>query len=64
MEERYYWFAVIGEDSPLCGEEFLVSAPDKDAALEIARGYFPGEQLKCYGRVTDFEAEMMGLDCY
>ena len=64
-----WWFGIDDPDSDLCGEEFFVeieSAPDaaKQAAIERAAELFPDEEVKCYGRVSAFEAEMMGLDTY
>ena len=61
-----YWWAIVGEDSDLCGEEFftsLVNAP-KSEHVTYARTLFPNEELKCFGKVTESEAEMMGLDTY
>lgn len=63
---KTYWFAITGEYSNLCGEEFLVELEDatKEDAVAYAQDIFPGEELKCYGKVSAFEAEMMGLDTY
>jgi hypothetical protein len=44
------------------GEEFLVYAQNKNQAIEIANEYFEEPQFD--SEVTDFEAEMMGLDTY
>ena len=44
------------------GEEFFVEAETKEEAKEKIKDYF--EAVKCYGTVTEFEAEMMGLDTY
>lgn len=43
-------------------EEFLVQAESRKEAEEIAQTYFANP--KCYGRVSEEEAEMMGLDTY
>ena len=63
-----YWFEVIGENSDLCGEEFFVEVESGADALEmawdIACENFPDEELKCYGAVTSYFAEMAGLDTY
>lgn len=64
-----FWFEVIGEDRNLCGEEFFVevNADEENpraTAGDIAAEYFPNEKLKCYGRVSRAQAEMMGLDTY
>lgn len=61
-----YWFEIIGEYSDLCGEEFfteLVNAT-KEQHIAYAHEIFPNEEIKCYGKVSSFEAEMMGLDTY
>lgn len=44
------------------GEEFLVYAQNKNQAIEIANEYFEEPQFD--SEVTDFDAEMMGLDTY
>lgn len=44
------------------GEYFFVEANTKEEAMKIAKRYF--EKPKCYGTVTDFEAEMLGYDTY
>lgn len=64
-----YWFEVVDEDSDLCGEEFFVEVTDYEPdtlsmAWEIAIENFGDVKMKCYGRVSAFEAEMMGLDTY
>ena len=64
-----YWFGIIGEDSNLCGEEFFVEveAPReiaKTIAITRAHEIFPDEEIEVYGRVSETEAEMMGLDTY
>lgn len=62
--ERYYWFGVVGEYDEHCGEEFLVAAISAYEAKSMAKGLFPGEEIKAYGSVSEFESEMMGLDVY
>lgn len=66
-----YWFEIIGEDSDLCGEEFFVEIQNafdarvtEEEAIAYAQRLFPNEELDCHGMVTEFEAEMMGLDTY
>lgn len=61
---KTWWYEVTGEESDLCGEEFFVEARSPKEADEIARDNFPGEELHCLGRVSDYEAECMGLDTY
>ena len=60
----HYWFGIVTDGSELEGEEFLVGADSIDEAKQIAANIFSGEELNCYGRVSDFNAEMMGLDEY
>lgn len=61
-----YWWGIEDPNSELCGEEFFTEL--ENATKENHRAYaeeiFPGETLKCYGRVSETEAEMMGLDTY
>lgn len=61
-----YWWGITDENSDMCGEEFFTEL--KDATKEEHRAYvrklFPGEKPRCYGRVTEEEAERMGLDTY
>lgn len=45
------------------GEEFIVGADTKQEAIEITKGLFD-EELKCWGEMTEEEAEMSGLDEY
>ena len=61
-----WWFVVDDADSDLCGEEFLVELKDaqKTDAFHYAREIFPNVRLVCLGRVSELEAEMMGLDTY
>lgn len=61
-----YWWEINDENSDLCGEEFFTEL--KDATKEDHEKYvleiFPNEKPKCLGKVTEEEAEMMGLDTY
>lgn len=61
-----YWWAINDEDSELCGEEFFTELENADKATHraYAQEMFPNEKLTCYGRVSAYEAEMMGLDTY
>lgn len=61
-----YWWAINDEDSELCGEEFFTELEnaDKREHRAYAKQIFPNERLTCYGRVTEEEAERMGLDTY
>ena len=61
-----YWFAIVGEDSDLCGEEFYTELENatKEQHIAYAHEIFPNEELRCYGVVSPFEAEMTGLDTY
>lgn len=64
-----WWFACTDEESDLCGEEFFVEVDcpfdeAKKTAIKTAKEIFKDEKLSCYGRVTQTEAEMMGLDTY
>ena len=62
--EKYYWFGVVGEYNEHCGEEFIVAAASLKEAKSMAKDLFPGEEIRSYGRVSEFESEMMGLDVY
>ena len=67
MKKRtIYWFGIVGEDSDLCGEEFFTEliTNSKTKHIKYAQHIFPNEKLKCYGKVSETEAEMMGLDTY
>lgn len=48
-----YWWEIIDEDSPLCGEDFFTELEDSNEAVhrEYAEQLFPDEQLRCLGRV-------------
>lgn len=45
------------------GEDFIVEAPTKEKALEIAGEYF-ADPCGNPDEITDYEAECMGLDTY
>lgn len=61
-----YWWTITGIDSDLCGEEFFTELKNATAKehIEYAKSIFPNEKLHCFGQVTEFEAECMGLDTY
>ena len=61
-----YWWGITGEDSDLCGEEFFTALEDGTRAdhEKYAHDLFKKEQLVCYGKVSEEEADMMGLDTY
>ena len=44
------------------GEEFIVEALNKEEAQRTAEMYF--EEPKLDSEISDFEAEMLGLDTY
>lgn len=62
--EKYYWFGIVGAYDEHSGEEFIVAAASTQEARSTAKDLFPGEQIKSYGQVSEFESEMMGLDVY
>lgn len=61
-----YWWTITGVDSDLCGEEFFTELENasKEEHRAYAKNIFPNEKLTCFGKVTEEEAEMMGLDIY
>ena len=61
-----YWFESIGEESDLCGEEFFTELENatEEQHITYANQIFPNEELRCIGRVSRAEAEIMGLDTY
>lgn len=70
MRTMDFLFEVIGEDSPICGENFFVEV-DTDyeddpraIAWEIAVEYFPDEKLECLGAFPPSLAEALGYDTY
>ena len=61
-----YWWEIVDEDSDLCGEEFfteLKNATRKDH-IDYVKQLFPNIMVLNHGKVTETEAEMMGLDTY
>ena len=62
--EKYYWFGIVGIYDEHSGEEFIVAAASAIEARSTANELFPGEKIRSYGRVSEFESEMMGLDVY
>ena len=58
---KHFLFEVL--DGEYEGEEFIVDADTKQEATEVAKGFFEGK-LKCWGEMTEEEAEMSGLDEY
>lgn len=63
---KIWWFEIDDVDSDLCGEEFLIELENaqKTKAYRYAQKLFPNVHLHCLGRVSEFEAETMGLDTY
>lgn len=61
-----YWFEIIGKDSDICGEEFFTELKDASKVQHIAYAneLFPDEEIKCLGKISRAEADMMGLDTY
>ena len=60
-----YWWGIVGY-SPFAGEEFFtcLDTDDVEKHRAYAESIFPEELLRCYGKVSEYEAEMMGLDTY
>jgi hypothetical protein len=63
---RTYWFEITGEYDKNCGYEFFIEQDNgtKESAIAEAEKLFPGSEITCYGKVTGWEAETMGLDTY
>lgn len=59
-----YLFEIVGKDSDCCGEEFFVECYNETEAWQIAEENFPNEELRCWGKYSIEEAEMMGFDTY
>jgi len=61
-----YWWHIYGEGSSLEGEEFFteLKTDDEQEHRKHAQSIFPGEMLNCLGRISEVEAEMIGLDTY
>lgn len=69
MNTTTWWFGIEDPESDFCGEEFFVEVHvpmdrAERCAVMIAENNFPGEEIQCYGRIGNAEAEMMGLDTY
>ena len=62
--EKYYWFGIVGAYDEHSGEEFIVAAPSAIEARSTANKLFPGEEIHSYGRVSEFESEILGVDIY
>lgn len=61
-----YWWEITDEDSDACGEEFFTELKDatRKDHFDYVRLLFPNTTVCCHGKVTETEAEMMGLDTY
>ncbi len=61
-----YWWEIDDEESELCGEEFFTALKggSREDHKKYVRELFPDENPKCLGKVSEEEAEMMGLDTY
>lgn len=61
-----YWWGIEDKNSDFCGEEFFTELEDADAIdhKNYVKELFPNEKVKCYGLISEEEAEMMGLDTY
>lgn len=61
-----YLWEIVGEDSELCGEQFCTELRSADMLEHAvcAHKAFPDETLKFLGKITQFEAETLGLDTY
>ena len=67
MNWTTYWWGIVGEDSPLGGDQFFTELPDnadEDTHAAYAMELFPSEELVGFGFVDEDEAEEMGLDTY
>ncbi len=60
MKHFLFECTALGSDNE--GEEFIVGANSYDEAKKIAYGNFG--KCKCYGEITEEEAEASGLDEY
>lgn len=61
-----FWWTITGVDSDLCGEEFFTELKEDSVIIhrQYAESIFPNERLFCLGKVSEYEAECMGLDTY
>lgn len=61
-----FWWCFTDEYSEMAGEEFFTELKTNSFAdhLRYVKELFPNEVVKCLGKVTEAEAEMMGLDTY
>lgn len=68
-----YWWIIDDESDPLCGEEFFTELQLDPTLSKTEMRYahniyvhklFPYSDPRCLGRITEEEAEMMGLDTY
>lgn len=66
-----YLFEVVGEESEICGEQFLIEVDcdfEEDplaVAWDIACEYFEGEKLEMtLGPISPMLAETLGYDTY
>jgi len=60
---KHFYFIVI--DGEYEGFEFIVGAPAEPEAFQIAMAIFDEPTgLKCYGEISEEEAEASGLDEY
>lgn len=55
---KTYWFK-----DRKTGEEFFVEQENKEKAFEVAKNFF-GDEIKCFGRISEQEAEFYGYDTY
>ena len=55
---KTYWFK-----DEKTGEEFFVKQENKEKAFEVAKNFF-GDEIKCFGRISEQEAEFYGYDTY
>lgn len=66
MWTTYWWGIEEDENGDLCGEEFFTELENADYIdhLIYVQELFPDVKVKSYGKVSEMEAEMMGLDTY
>ena len=57
-----FMFEITGGDNE--GEQFFVECDTMREAWEIADENFPTEPLRCWGKYSLEEGEMLGLDTY